>query len=217
MIITASLNGVRQSKNIPTHWGEVTFRQFIDLYEIGADDIGVLSYFFKIDKDTLRKATIKNLDDVIHAIQFLRKDIDVKTIPSHILGYELPKDLEFESVGQYEDLKAEISKHKDGKEIDIIKLYPVFVATYAMKPYDGLKVDKFSEQFWLAPCGEVLAIGNFTLMKLSGLKKPSKITRLLGVIQRTKLAQVIRNWQRNLAFTLRYSSWKHRHNIKETN
>lgn len=217
MKITASLNGVKTTKDIPTHWGSVTFKQFIDLSIIGADDLGILSYFFGIDRETLRKAKINNLDDVIHAVQFLRNEIDFKNVPSEILGYEIPKNLEFESVAQYEDIKAEIAKHKDGKEIDIIKLYPLFVATYAMKPYDGLKVDDFSQQFWQAPCGEVLAIGNFTLMKLSGLKRPSRITRLLGVIAKTKSMQAIRNWLRNLAFTVRYSSWKHRHNIKETN
>lgn len=217
MKITASLNGVKQTRDIPIHWGEVTFKQFIDLYIIGQDELGILSYFFGIDRETIRKAKIKNLDDVIHAVQFLRKEIDYKTIPTQILGYDIPQNLEFETVAQYEDIKAEIAKHKDGKEIDIIKLYPLFVATYAMKPYDGLKVEDFSQQFWLAPCGEVLAMGNFTLLKLSGLKRPSRITRLLEAIQKTKLVQGIRNWQRNLAFTLRYSSWKHRHNIKETN
>lgn len=217
MKITASLNGVKSTKQIPITWDEVTFKQFLDLSKIGPDDAGILAYFFNIDKETVKKAKIKNLDSVINALQFLKKDIDYKNLPSAILGYDIPQNLEFETIGQYEDIKAELAKVKDGKEIDVLSLYPLFVATYAMKPYDGLKVDEFAEQFFNAPCGEVLAVGNFTLMKLSGLRKPSKITRLREAIQRMKLVQVIKSWRSNLAFTLRFSSWKHRHNIKETN
>lgn len=215
MKITAILNGVKIRKDIPTHWGEVTFRQFVDLFSIGSDEIGILSYFCTIDKETLRRAKINNLDAVIRCLDFLKKEIDIVTIPSSISGYDLPDSLEFQTIGQYEDIKAEIAKLKEPKEIDLINLYPLLVGTYTMNPYDALKVDKFSEQFWQAPCGEVLAVGNFTLMRLGGLKSPTRTTRLLGVILKTKPMQAIQNWLRNLAFIVRYSSWKHRHNIND--
>lgn len=214
MKITATLNGVKIRKNIPAHWGDVTFKQFYDL--IGKDEIDILSYFLEIDKEPLRKAKISNLDAALHCLSFMQR-IPEDTIPPTILGYDAPKDLQFETIGQYEDVKAELAKLKDPTEVDLIGLYPLFVGTYTMKPYDALKVDEFSKQFWQAPCGEVLAIGNFTLLRLRGLKSPSRITRLLAGIRRTKLARVIQNWLRNLAFTVRYSSWKYRHNINDTN
>lgn len=214
MKVTARLNGVKTVKNIPTHWAEVTFRQFVDLYEIGADEVGILAYFLDIDKATLRKAEIKNPEVVLDSLAFMNKDL-VKNVPPTILGFDVPKDLRFETIGQYEDVKAEVAKLKEPTVVQLMSLYPLFVGTYTMKPYDPLKVDEFSEQFWLAPCGEVMAIGDFTLMKLRGLKKTTRIMRLLAAIQKTRLVQAIQNWRRNLAFTVLYSSWKYRHNIKD--
>lgn len=214
MKITATLNGVKITRDIPTSWDKVTFRNFVDLATIGDDMTKIISYFTVIDEATLKKAKINNLETVLSALSFLSVPPDT-TIPKTILGYKLPDNLELESIGQYEDVKTLLVKMQ-GMGNDAVNLYPVIVGTYAMKEYDGLEVDKFSERFWNAPCGEVLAIGNFTVMKLSGLKKPSrKASPLVGILPKSwRLA--IRGYLSNLAFSARYYLWKRKHHTQGT-
>lgn len=216
MKITATLNGVKITRDIPTSWDKVTFRNFVDLASLGDDMTKIISYFTVIDEATLKKVKIKNLDTVLSALSFLNTPPDMETIPETILGHKLPKNLEFESIGQYEDVKALIVKMQ-GMGTDAISLYPQIVGTYAMPEYDGLKVDDFSQQFWTAPCGEVLAIGNFTIAKLSGSKKHTRKAFHLGAILPKKWRLAIKGWLTNLAFSLRYSLWKRRHRTQETN
>lgn len=214
MKIQATLNGVKVEREIPTSWKQVTYSNFLDLKAIGNDDLGIISYFTVIDKNTLRKAKIRNLDAVLNALNFLRSDIDT-TLPESVFGYKIPKNLEFETLAQYEDLKKAISEAKD--EDDLLRLYPLFCGTFTMDSYDPLTVDDFSRQFFNAPCGEVLAVGNFTLKKLGELSQTSKPISPQAVTLLKRLRLAINAYLINLAFTLRYFSWRKKHRIEDTN
>lgn len=210
MIFTFELNNVKIKKEIPTSWDKVTYRQFIDLSKLGSDLTKVIAYFSDISEDTLKLTKIKNLDLLASKLAFLNseKGLILNEIPASIAGYPLPKKLELQSIERFEDIRKEVQ----GKAAtDILESYPVIVATYAMPVYDGLTVDNFSHQFWDAPCGEVLAIGNFTLKKLSGLIPPSQKNYPLAVILLRRLRLAIRGWLANSAFSVRFYLWKKKH------
>lgn len=203
MKITMTLNGVKVEKQIPTSWKEVTFWQFLKLAEAKNDLSAVLSVFTGIDQPTLKKATISNLGKVVELLRFIETEQMDLTLPKWIIDYPVPQNLELESVEQFEDLKLESLKVKD----EGIKHYTLLCAIYACQPYDEKEAEKLAPAFMNAPCEEVVAIGNFTLMKLIGLSNPG----LSGILPKNspmrKWRLVIRSWRARLAFTVRYYFW----------
>jgi hypothetical protein len=210
MKLTVTLNGVKIEKQTPDTWHEVTFRQFLELAKCGGDYVKIISMFTGIDETTIRKAKMFNLDRVIMSLSFLNT-IPESKVPDKVLGYDMPKKLEFETIGQFEDCKQKLNEFKD----DPSQAYPFICAAYAMKDYDGDAALKLSEQFFEAPCTEVMAIGNFTLMKFIALTMNSQKSspRVLTLMKKLKLALI--GWLARLGFTVRYYIWKRKHRLHE--
>lgn len=212
MKFTATLNGKTIAKEIPTSWDPVTFRQYIDLVDVQGDPNGVLSVFTGIDAETLKRVKIVGLDQILHAISFVNvPPANVK--PTSILGHRIAKDLEFETTGQFEDAKFVIDSMSLTPETKVLSKedqlkYLDIVAIFAMPDYLDASQDKqkeFAQQFLDAPCGEVLAVGNFTLLKLIGWNlniRPGSLNRI-GPLKKLRL--VIRVWLKNMVFSLRYA------------
>ncbi len=214
MKIQITLNGVKTSKQIPISWAEVTFRQFIALQECKDDFVKVMSLFTSIEPDIIRKALIDNLDAVILSLGFLQTEPG-QIKPTSILGYELPKDLGFESIAQFEDVKDTLKKAKDMTVLDHMNLYPLYCSIYACKPYDWIKAEELSNKFFDAPCQEVLGVGNFTLAKLIGLKLSTGQKSQKRSILPKKFRLALTAWRMHLAFTVRSFFWKKRQGIPE--
>lgn len=218
MKITIKLNGVKVVKDMPTGWDDkdrpVTYQEFLNLAEARNDRAKVLSVFTGIEPETLRKAQIVNFEVINNIISFVERDEINMTLPKEILGFKMPDNLQLETIGQFEDLKLEASKIKDQSK-ESLSVYTKFCAIYATNPYDYSEAEKLAPQFLNAPCGEVLAIGNFTLMKLieskdstlaKALKPPSRLRRL-------KLVMIA--WLKRLVFTARYYLWKRKLHLTE--
>lgn len=215
MKITIELNKVKVTKDIPISWEEVTFRQFLDLAEAGNDRAKILSVFTGIEPDTLRKARITNFDKINTLLGFVeRNDISIDRIPQKILGYKIPKNLELETIGQFEDLKLQAKSITDNSK-ESLAAYTRMCAIYCVSPYDWSEAERIAPYFMDAPCGEVLAVGNFTLMKLMPLNK-SGLKNLLkpnSIRKRLKLAMIA--YINRLAFTIRYYTWKRKLRLTE--
>ena len=214
MKITIELNGIKVEKDIPITWKEVTFKQFLGLVECGDDTGKIISLFTGIDEETLKKAKIYNLSSIISLLGFLKTEMDL-TLPEKVLGYSIPKNLEFESIGQFQDLKLEAMTME--KDLKAFEKYPLFVAIYAVNPYDFKKAEELAKEFENAPSEEVMAVGNFTLLKLAESianippKSPPRNTRM------RKFRQVLTAWLRNLIFTRRYYTLKRKLRLTEKN
>lgn len=206
MKITATLNGVKVEREIPLSWSEVNFNQFVRLSKCGNDFAEILSVFTDIEPDTLRKAKISNLELVRNALQFIENEKIDETLPDSILSYRMPKNLELETIGQFEDLKLEVAELKDKG----IEKYAMFCAIYACNPYDYQKAIELSKEFLNAPCSEVVAVGNFTLLKLieSSPHGQKSIQKANSRMRKLKLA--MKGYLKRLAFTVRYYLWKRR-------
>lgn len=202
--MTIKLNG---KDGIPVNWDGVTFGQFLKLKDC-KDHADILALFLKMDAKTLRTAQIKNLPDVIQALKFMDRPMPF-ILPRSINGYLIPKDLNFETIGQFEDLK-ELAK-KVGEKGENIAVYADMVTVYAMPDYNRANQeqrDEFTKQILNSPCTEVMAVGNFTLAKLIELSLPgSKTFRKVNILMhRFKL--VLKSCRANLAFWARYFLWK---------
>jgi hypothetical protein len=206
MKVEITLNRIKVTKNIPLSWKEVTFEQFIKLAEARQDFAAILSVFTDIEPETLRKAQITNLPLIMDALSFIDKQPLDTTIPDSILGYKLPKNLEAETIAQFEDLKLEAMEVKDKG----LSKYTVITAIYLVNPYDYNQAVELSSQLLKAPCEEVVAIGNFTLTRLIDWKKfgLKNILKPPSLMKKLRLAMTA--YLARLVFTVRYYLWKNR-------
>lgn len=211
MKITIELNGVKVEKDIPTMWKEVTFGQFLKLSECEDDISKILSLLTGIEVETLNKAKIQNLEKIITLLSFLKTEMTLE-VPKTCMGYEIPKNLEFETIGQFEDLKLEALQMKDIKSFE---KYALFCAIYAVKEYDYKKAEELAPVFLNAPCEEVMAIGNFTLLKLTELTSGIEVNWPPRNTLTRKLWLAFNAYRRNLAFTVRYFIWKKKLRLRE--
>lgn len=203
MTISVTIQGRTVKRDIPTRWAEVTFKQFLELDSCGEDYAKVLSLFTGIDDATIRKASITKLDSVLEMLGFLRTKIPTD-LPESICGYKLPKDLGFETVGQYSDLKQDLNDSKDLTPTQRIEKYTLYCAIYACKAkygeYDWQKAEEMRDEFLNAPVTEVLAVGNFTLLKLIALRNHTPVNYLQQRIPRMKLKRAFLAFRLRMAF-----------------
>lgn len=205
MRITITLNGVKVKKEIPTAYEQMSFKLFLSLEPCKADPVKMLSVITDIPEETIRISKIENISAIIQALSFFNQGIKY-TLPKTILGYSIPKDLEFNPIAQYEDIKKELSV--TATNLEIIQKYPLLIATYCVDPYTWQEAEKLAPIFLDAPCTEVLAIGNFTIAKLLALKKNISVTfrREVTLLNKFRLVMIV--LAKRLVFTIRYFLWK---------
>ncbi len=205
--VTLQLNGVKLSKNIPTGWEHVTFKQFIELSKAGADWNKIVSVFTRIAPETLAKAEIKGAQTLIQLLGFVFRPLPDYGIPKIVLGHQMPDNLELNSVARYQDLEAILKTFGDDNLANVEK-YPLITATYAVNPYDFQEAEKLAPAFLDAPALEVLAVGNFTLVNITALRSNMPINYLREASLLSRLRQAMKNFTNRLVLTLRYYSWK---------
>lgn len=209
MIFEFELNGVSVSKNIPIRWEEVTFRQFLEITD--NREITALSVFTGIPIKELQVAQIYNLNELIKLISFVKKPAEYFKYPETILGYPVKQDLSFVSFGQYQDIKTEVEKPMDGMER--LKRFPYLCAVYTTNPYDSEVAESRVEEFFNAPCTEVLALGNFLIVKLIALNNTISKTSQKPLTRLKKLKLALIAWRAHLAFRVRFFIFNRFHRI----
>jgi len=120
----------------------------------------------------------------------------------HFLGkdIEIPKSLEMERLGQYEQASQLIAAH--AKEIPI--LIPKLCAIYIQKAYEGVcrpeRIEYFEEQINKTPAIEIYPIYYFFLTRLTKFRLGGLLSLLLSLLLRsrpkvatTSLQQGVRN------------------------
>lgn len=213
MKFTFSLNNVKQERDIPTGWNQVKFKDFL---ELDGNETKALSIFTGFDENTLKKATITGLDKLLHSLSFLNSEVPIMKFPKKIMGkYDVPYDIGFEGWGQYMDIKEEIDKGKTG--IELLKQYPLLCAIYTMTEYNFKEAEKRAEELMNAPCTEVMAVGNFILMKLIALRATTKANyqKEGTILMRWRLG--LKAWWTNMAFTVRFYFLKRKLRLTDTN
>lgn len=193
--------------DLPTSWHNVTYGQFLKVQDLSGNIAGIISLFTGISEEQIRVAKIQNLDAIILAMGFLNTE-PPNTKPLKILGYDIPADLGFETIAQFEDLKDTLKKAKDMSVKDHLNNYPIYCAIYACKEYDWKKAEAMAHEFLNAPCPEVLGIGNFTLAKLIGLTLSTGQNSQKPNTPWKKFKQVLTAFRIRLVFMVRFFTWR---------
>lgn len=203
-----TLNGVTVEREIPNAWHLVTFDQFVKLAKAQDNMAEIISVFTGIDPEVVAKAEIKNFSVLMSCLSFMQTEMNL-LMPSEINGMKVPKDIESEAIARYADIQEIVKKFNPDDKSANLEHYPAIVGTYlAPSPYDYKQAEEIAKTLLNAPCQEVVAIANFTLLKLiasrSGMLNSSHLEGTL----RNRLKRVIRLWLNRLAFTIRYNTWR---------
>jgi hypothetical protein len=208
---TIIINGKPEVKDIPVSWDQVSFRQLLALEKTGKAVEQAISILTGIEYDVLLKAKIKDMDQVIAVLGFLNSPAQ-PFIPTSICNYPIPKNLEFEEVKQYVDLKVTLDESVKLTPTEQLEKYTLYCAIYACKARHGKYEIELAEamapEFLEAPCTEVLGIGNFTLLKLAALSQHINLSSPKALTLGMKLKLVLTNWRLTLAHIQRLFLWR---------
>ncbi|MFS6709267.1 hypothetical protein WHJ98_14600, partial [Staphylococcus aureus] len=120
-------------------------------------------------------------------------------------GLKVPRDIEAEAAARYGDIQEIIAKFKEGEDIANLSNYPLIVGTYlSPSPYNFKEAEQIAERLWDAPCGEVMAIGNFTLTKFSLSRRTTPNSFRLAVTLLNRWRQDMTDFINRLAFSILY-------------
>lgn len=189
-MITIKING--KARQFPTQWEDLTFQQFIELWEEqskegGGDHTRLLSIMAGFDLTTA--TTLVGLDQLITVASFIHHPSQFKESYEKIGPYKVPRnskdgwDIRFESLGQFEDMRSVFNKLKTDL-LDHTKAYSRYVAIYLQKlrdgVYDPLRVPEVEDEVRTYPAGQVIALGSFFFgrlyISLRGIKTISQPT-----------------------------------------
>jgi hypothetical protein len=173
--------------NFPTAWTDLTYRQYMGVMD-SSSTLETMAVF--LDIPDLRNKTIKGLEDLLIAAEFLTDQPTFETYYSKIGPYDLPAnhkgqfDIRFESLGQFEDMRRVMMdiKPEDGKSIMQAygKVVPIYLQKIRDKEYDPAKVPELEAEIQNYRAVEVIGLGQFFFLKLmllsSGTKKTSQAT-----------------------------------------
>jgi len=161
--------------SIKIAWIETSFKEYVALMQ-GVDTTTAISIFTGVPIETLKKASIIGLEDVIQALSFLRTVPVIPATVTQVGPYKLPLNskgefnIQMESLAQFEDLRQVIKKLPGNDVVVLTKSYPEIVAIYLQKlrdgEYDPDKAKSMVSDVEDMPALEVISAGSFFLTKL---------------------------------------------------
>lgn len=203
--------------SIPTRWEEVTFIQLLAINDANNDWIKIFAIFLEEPAETIGNARVENgtLDELLVCLSFLTSTEIPRDLPNKILGYDLPKDLGFETIGQYQYIRDDVAETAHLPADEQMRRYALYCAVYAQPQtndgeFDYEKAEALAEDFMNAPAMEVLAVGSFTVLKLIGLNRPIKDVSRSRTTLMKKLLLAIHAWLRYTGSTAQLWLWRRR-------
>jgi hypothetical protein len=171
-MIKAKVNGT--PVEIETSWEEVSFGKFLQLLEAKDDYYQIIAILLKLPLEDVRKAEISGLENVIQAINFLKTPCAIDEQPTKVGAFELPKDITFHSIEQFETLRQEIVKAAGKDNLnEQTKALAMYAAIYCQPlrgdAFDPEKAEYLSHSFMDYPCMEVMAAGSFFMARCLSL------------------------------------------------
>lgn len=219
-ITIVSHTGFKTKRDIPQDWPGVSYQQFLTIHRNGwtvfHNTAEIISLFTGIDIALLRSSKVEGLVEVVQMLSFIDSKPIAYEIPSKILVnghyYDVPKNLEMEPVAQFEDIKKESETFSaDPKDkFTNLEKWPLIVATYLVNPYSWQAAEKLAPHVFNSSCQEVLAIGNFTLVRLNELSQNIKPTSLKAATHKNRLMLAMKAFRASMVFSARWLLWRRR-------
>jgi hypothetical protein len=208
-MITFKLNN--QQLQIPTSWEEVTFAQYLQIFDLKDDVVKLVSVFTNQDYEKLKKATIVGLDRLLEALSFLNTPHEIPTYSPTCGPYTLPANskgqfnIQYESLGQFEDARQAMNKVAGKSMQEHTKAYGKYVAIYLQKirdgEYDPQKVDAMEVEVQNFPALQVCSLGQFFFVKLKTLLNGTRKTSPPTPQSRKKSKRVLKPSKRSSGHT----------------
>lgn len=196
---------------IPTSWEDVTFDQYLKLGKNKDGITGEISIFTGLEVEKLKKSNIDGLNKLIQALSFLKKQPDFNGYATKIGGYLLPLnsegvfDVQFESLGQFEDLRSVMIAAKSTE--DTLVSFASACAIYLQKirddEYDSDKAKAMIKEVYEMPAVDVIEAGSFFFLKLVSLSTGTDLTSLSLKQPQKKQKQASKNSKRSSVRTAR--------------
>lgn len=173
------LNG--KAIDVANTWDDFSWDQFNRIQNLKDDTTEMVSILTNVPRETLEKATLVGFEalfPIVHAIikSGPPKEWDEAYV-DHIGPYKLPKNkdgrfnIQFESLGQFEDMRAIMHTVVDAK--GLTEAHPRLCAIYLQKVRDGAydpeKAREMVEEVKAMPAKEVMVAGSFFYAKLISL------------------------------------------------
>jgi hypothetical protein len=210
-MIPFKLNG--KNLKIASSWLDPTFDQYVKIMENKGGTADMLSIFTGLTVETINKAEIIGLEMVIEALSFLKKPYQFDKATPNVGPYKLPLpskgefNIQFETLAQFEDMRAAMIKTPDNDIVELVKSYAKFVAIYVQKIRDGeYNYDKaiaMIPEIYTLPAHEVITTGSFFFVKLLTLLTGTAPTSPKATTSQKKKKQATRSSKKSLAITRR--------------
>lgn len=204
-MIKIKVNG--KSKEIPQNWEEVSFDLFLKLLEADKDQVKILSAILDLSESEVKGAQIEGFESLMHHLRFLQKPFELDPVPKKIGYYQLPADIQYESIEQYQETLSEINRvttldlPEREKLIEQTKSIPLYAAIYVTKPYDSDSAKLRAKSFHSLPCVEVMAAGSFFQAKSLSIHSGLPMSYLRRHTLLKKRWPGLKKYLRHLVFT----------------
>jgi hypothetical protein len=208
-MITFKINN--QSLQIPTSWNEVTFAQYLQIFDLKDDVVKLVSVFTNQDYEKLKKTTIVGLDKLLEALSFLNTPHEIPTYSPTCGPYTLPANnkgqfnIQYESLGQFEDARQAMNKVAGKSMQEHTKAYGKYVAIYLQKirdgEYDFNKIESMEVEVQNFPALQVCSLGQFFFVKLKTLLNGTRKTSPPTPRSRKKSKRVLKPSKRSSGHT----------------
>lgn len=203
-MLKANVNG--KPVEIETSWGELSFEKYIKLIGAKDDNAELLSILLDVPAETIRKGKIVGLERVLKGISFMRQTALIDEHPTKLGDWELPQDITFESVAQYETMRKKIN---EAVKTDDVKEQNIMLAHYAAIYCQPLGGEEFDDEkaAWLVPkimkmpCLEVMSAGNFFQAKCLSIQSGLPMNYLRKNIPMKRNRRVLKRLARRSGFT----------------
>lgn len=172
----STLNG--KPIKITDSWDKMSFSQYLRILKLKDDNVELISILSGVDYETVKKAKITGLDNLMYLTQFLKTPPQFPQIPTQIGPYKLPLnskgvfDIQFESLAQFEDMRQVMEKLKDDVYAQA-EAYATYCAIYVQKlrdgEYDSDKALQMVSEVMDYPASHVITAGSFFFVKLQVL------------------------------------------------
>lgn len=173
-MIKFKLNG--KPLQIPSSWDDVTLSQHLEITKTKTGISGLISIFTGIHEETLKTAKIEGLNEVIEALSFVRKAPNYSGEVTNIGKYKLPLnskgvfDIQFETLGQFEDLRAIMMAMKDDNQFEsFAKACAIYLQKVRDGEYNHEKAMSMVPEVYNMPSNQVMTAGSFFFLKLVNL------------------------------------------------
>lgn len=162
---------------VASNWDDLTFGQYLQILKTDNTFTDVLAIITGFDSATLSNSKILGLESLIEVSSFLNHPPKFETYYPQIGTYKLEGkgkdkqfDVRYESLAQFEDARAAMSKVDSKDVVAFTKAYGRYVAIYLQKIRDGeyknSKVEEIEAEVQNFRACEVIAMGQFFFLKL---------------------------------------------------